>query len=382
MLLNSGSPTQYGLENPIFGIIYQFLGLDLPFENLIGLGLAVAFVGLFSVTFAALRGKRIIRLWLFSLIITFLYFAKLFNNSSIHSYLFDIVPGLNSIRYPARFIIVLSFALIFISFKLLDNLLRDKKFNVTKVFMYAIAILLLLDQIRGPFIGWNAKLLENKNLFSQAEKIKNNCDYFYFDHPGGWWYDQIEALTFSAQVGIPTVNGYSGAFPNGYPTQSWNSTIGSKKIFDWMATIGPSKRGCFLSGISDYVSLDQDKIFIDFVGFTPRENSGSNYWNWAVNKDPYLYAFSSEAKKVSVTFELETSPCFKSQTITIENKTSGQIIKKVQVTDEQEIRLDLDFGDSYLNQIQISTNADVCVVEGDPRGLYFNVKNLVYQQSS
>jgi hypothetical protein len=382
MLLNSGSPTQYGLKNPIFGSVYQFLGFDLPFENLIGLGLAVTFVGLFSLAFVALRGKRIIRLWLFSLMITFLYFAKLFNNNSIHSYLFDVVPGLNSIRYPARFIIVLSFALIFISFKLLDNLLRDKKSNFTKFFIYAIAILLLLDQIRGPFIGWNAKLLENKNLFSQAEKIKNNCDYFYFDHPGGWWYDQIEALTFSAQVGIPTVNGYSGAFPNGYPTQSWNSTIGSKKIFDWMATIGPSKRGCFLSGISDYVSLDQDKIFIDFVGFTPRENSGSNYWNWAVNKDPYLYAFSSEAKKVSVTFEIETSPCFKSQTITIENKTSGQIIKKVQVTDEQEIRLDLDFGDSYLNQIQISTNADVCEVEGDPRGLYFNVKNLVYQQSS
>jgi len=382
MLLNSGSPKQYGLENPIFRSIYQFLGFDLPFENLIGLGLAVTFVGLVSMAFVALRGKRIIRLWLFSLIITFLYFAKLFNNSSIHSYLFDIVPGLNSIRYPARFIIVLSFALIFISFKFLDNLLRDKKINVTNVFMYAIAILLFLDQIRGPFIGWNAKLLENKNLFSQAEKIKNNCDYFYFDHPGGWWYDQIEALTFSAQVGIPTVNGYSGAFPSGYPIQSWNSTTGSKRIFDWMATIDPAERGCILSGISDYKSLDQEKIFIDFVGFTPRENSGSNYWNWAVIKDPYLYAFSSEAKKVSVTFELETSPCFKSQTITIEKAPSGQIIKKVQVTDEQEIRLDLDFGDSYLNQIQISTNAGVCELEGDPRGLYFNVKNLVYQQSS
>ena len=75
MLLNSGSPTQYGLENPIFGSIYQFLGFDLPFENLIGLGLAVTFVGLFSVAFVALRGKRVIRLWLFSLMITFLYFA-------------------------------------------------------------------------------------------------------------------------------------------------------------------------------------------------------------------------------------------------------------------------------------------------------------------
>ena len=380
MLLNTGSPTQYGLKNQIFGPIYQFLGFDSPFENLIGLGLAVTFVGLVSLIFVARQGERLTRLWLLTLVFTFLYFAKLFNNNSIHSYLFDIVPGLNSIRYPGRFIIVLSFALIFISFKLLDSLLRDKKFNYTKVFLYLIAILLLVDQIRGPFTGWNAKLLVNKNLFSQAEKIKNNCDYFYFDHPGGWWYDQIEAITFSAQIGIPTVNGYSGAFPNRYPVQSWNSTYTSNRIFDWMKIIDTDKRGCFLSGISDFKSLNKDKIFIDFIGFTPRENSGSNYWNWAVNKDPYLYTFSSESKKTSIAFELETSPCFKSQTITIENGRSGETIKKVQITDQQEIRLDLDFVDTYLNQIQFSTDADVCEVKGDPRGLYFNVKNLTYQE--
>ena len=380
MLLNAGSPTQYGLKNQIFGPIYQFLGFDLPFENLIGLGLAVTFVGLVSLTFVARQGGRLIRLWSLTLVFTFLYFAKLFNNNSIHSYLFDIVPGLNSIRYPGRFIIVLSFALIFISFNLLDSLLREKKSNVSKVFLYLIAILLLVDQIRGPFTGWNAKLLVNKNLFSQAEEIKNNCDYFYFDHPGGWWYDQIEAITFSTQVGIPTVNGYSGAFPNGYPVQSWNSTYTSNIIFDWMKIIDPEEQGCFLSGISDFRFLNKDKIFIDFIGFTPRENSGSNYWNWAVNKDPYLYAFSSESKKTRIAFELETSPCFKSQTITIENGRSGETIKKVQITDQQEIRLDLDFDDTYLNQIKFSTDADVCEVKGDPRGLYFNVKNLTYQE--
>ena len=380
MLLNAGSPTQYGLKNQIFGPLYQLLGFDLPFENLIGLGLAVTFVGLVSLTFVARQGERLIRLWLLTLVFTFLYFAKLFNNNSIHSYLFDIVPGLNSIRYPGRFIVVLSFALIFISFKLLDSLLREKKSNVTKVSLYLIAILLLVDQIRGPFTGWNAKLLVNKNLFSQAEEIKNNCDYFYLDHPGGWWYDQIEAIAFSVQIGIPTVNGYSGAFPNGYPVQSWNSTYTSNRIFDWIKIIDPDKRGCFLSGISDFKSLNKDKIFIDFIGFTPRENSGSNYWNWAVNKDPYLYAFSSESKKTSIAFELETSPCFKSQTITIENGRSGETIKKVQITDQQEIRLDLDFGDTYLNQIKFSTDADVCEVKGDPRGLYFNVKNLTYQE--
>jgi len=380
MLLNAGSPTQYGLKNEIFGQVYQFLGFDLPFENLIGLGLAVTFVGLVSLTFVARQGERLIRLWLLTLVFTFLYFTKLFNNNSIHSYLFDIVPGLNSIRYPGRFIIVLSFALIFISFKLLDSLIREKKYNVTKVFFYMIAIFLLLDQIRGPFTGWNAKLLVNKNLFSQAEEIKNNCDYFYFDHPGGWWYDQIEAITFSAQIGIPTVNGYSGAFPSGYPVQSWNSTYTSNRIFDWMKIIDPDKQGCFLSGISDFRFLNKDKIFIDFIGFTPRENSGSNYWNWAVNKNPYLYTFSSESKKIIIAFELETSSCFKRQTITIENARSGEVIKKAQVTNKQEVRLELDFGDTYLNQIQFSTDADICEVEGDPRGLYFNVKNLTYQE--
>jgi hypothetical protein len=380
MLLNAGNPTQYGLKNQIFGPIYQFLGFDLPFENLIGLGLAVTFVGLVSLTFVARQGERLIRLWLLTIVFTFLYFAKLFNNNSIHSYLFDIVPGLNSIRYPGRFIIVLSFALIFISFNLLDKLLRDKKSNVIKVFLYLIAILLLVDQIRGPFTGWNAKLLVNKNLFSQAEEIKNNCDYFYFDHPGGWWYDQIEAITFSTQVGIPTVNGYSGAFPSGYPVQSWNSIYTSNRIFDWMKIIDPEKQGCFLSGISDFRFLNKDKIFIDFIGFTPRENSGSNYWNWAVNKDPFLYAFSSESKKTIIAFELETSPCFKSQTITIENARSGETINKVQITDQQEISLELDFGGTYLNQIKFSTDSDICEVRGDPRGLYFNVKNLTYQE--
>ena len=382
MLLNGGSPTQYGLKNFIFGPIYQFLGLDLPFENLIGLGVAVTLLGLISFSFVMLRGERLSRIWLLSLIFSFLYFVKIFNNISLHSYLFDIVPGLNSIRYPARFVIILSYALIFISFKFLDDFFGARENNIKKFFLYSIAILLFLDQIRGSFTGWNENILKNKNLFSQAEEIKNNCDYFYLDHPGGWWYDQIEAITFSAQVGIPTVNGYSGAFPRGYPVQSWNSIFGSKKIFAWMSTINASKKGCFLSGISDYKSLDEDEVFFDFIGFTPREKIGSNYWNWAVNKKPYLYVFSSKAKKVSVVFEIETSPCFKTQDITLENAASGQVIEKVKVTNGKEIGLEINFEDSYLNQIIFTTDADVCKVEGDPRGLYFNVKNIVYQKLS
>lgn len=379
MLLNAGSPTQYGLKNQTFGPMYQFLGFDLPFENLIGLGLAVTFVGFTAFAFLVWKGERLTRIWLLSLIVTFLYFAKLFNNTSVHGVLFDIIPGLNSIRYPARFVIVLSFALILISFKLLDNLLRNNKLRAKYVFLCLISILLPLDQIRAPFSGWNANLLVNKNLFSQAEEIKNNCDYFYFSHHGGWWSSQIEAIVFSAQIGVPTVNGYSGAFPSNYPAQEWNSNLSSNKILEWVSRIDSEEQGCFVSDLGNFEHLVTDEIYVDFVGFTPAESNEEVTWNWAVNENPYLYAFSTKGENLSIGFELETSPCFESQLITIHDSSSGEILEKIQVTKEKEVKLNLDFSEVYSKQILFSTDADVCKIEGDPRGLYFNVKNLDYQ---
>lgn len=379
-LSNAGSPTQYGLTNSIFRDLYQYLGLNRVLESTIGLGIALTLVGVISMGLFILKGNRVVRLWTISLVLAYLYFVKIFNNMSIHGVLFDFLPGLNSIRYPGRYIVVLGFGLILISFKLFDNQLLVTKYQIVKYFYFLIGFILVLDQIRTPFIGWDAKLLTNKNLFSQAEKIKQNCDYFYFDHPGGWWHDQIEAITFSAQVGIPTVNGYSGAFPSNYPVQSWNSTNSSKQIFDWMSAIDSSKRGCFLSGISDSRSINKEKVFVDFIGFSPQENKGLNYWNWAVNKNPFLFIFNSEGRSINVTFEIETSPCSDNQLISIKNSNSGEIIETVQVRNQKKIAFELDFNDVYSKQIEFATDASVCKVKGDLRGLYFNVKNLTYQE--
>ena len=379
MLFNTGSPTQYGLQNSIFEGFYRFFGFDLPFENLIGLGFAVTLIGVVSMAILLLHEKRTIKLWILSILITYLYFAKLVNDVSIHGLLFETIPGLNSIRYPARFIIILGFGLIFMSFKLIDNTICKGNRQFLKVPLYLLLAIMLLDQIRGPFTGWDKKLLVNENLFSQEQEIKNNCDYFYFDHPGGWWYDQIEAITFSTQVGIPTVNGYSGAFPGGYPIQSWNSTFGSFKIFDWISQIDTTKRGCFLSGISEFKNLKLEKTFIDFVGFTPMEEMGSNSWNWAVNKDPYFYVLNSTGSNLRLTFEIETSKCFTNQNIIIQDVSSNETLKIIEVSSQEVINIDLSFKESYLKQIQFSTDAGICRVEGDPRGLYFNVKNLKYE---
>ena len=379
MLLNAGSPTQYGLKNSIFEGFYRFFGFDLPFENLIGLGFAVTLIGVVSMAILLFLEKRTIKLWILSILITYLYFTKLVNDVSIHGLLFETIPGINSIRYPARFIIILGFGLIFMSFKLIDNRVGKGIRQFLKVPLYLLLVIMLLDQIRGPFTGWDKKLLINENLFSQAQEIKNNCDYFYFDHPGGWWYDQIEAITFSTQVGIPTVNGYSGAFPGGYPIQSWNSTFGSLKIFEWISQIDATKRGCFLSGISDFKILNSEATLIDFIGFTPKEEKGFDSWNWAVNEEPYLYVLSSTGSNLRLTFEIETSKCFTNQNLIIQDVSSNEIIQKVEVSSQEVVNIDLSFTESYLKQIQFSTDAGICRVEGDPRGLYFNIKNLKYE---
>ena len=379
MLLNAGSPTKYGLENSIFEGFYRFVDFDLPFENLIGLGFAVTLIGVVSMAILLFLEKRTIKLWILSTLMTYLYFAKLVNDVSIHGLLFETIPGINSIRYPARFIIILGFGLIFMSFKLIDNTIRKGNRQFLKVPLYLLLVIMLLDQIRGPFTGWDKKLLVNENLFSQAQEIKNNCDYFYFDHPGGWWYDQIEAITFSTQVGIPTVNGYSGAFPGGYPIQSWNSTFGSLKIFDWISQIDATKRGCFLSGISDFKILNSETTLIDFIGFTPKEEKGFDSWNWAVNEEPYLYVLSSTGSNLKLTFEIETSKCFTNQNIIIQDVSSNETLKIIEVSSQEVVNIDLSFTESYLKQIQFSTDAGICRVEGDPRGLYFNIKNLKYE---
>ena len=109
------------------------------------------------------------------------------------------------------------------------------------------------------------------------------------------------------------------------------------------------------------------------------EEMGSNSWNWAVNKDPYFYVLNSTGSNLRLTFEIETSKCFTNQNIIIQDVSSNETLKIIEVSGQEVINIDLSFKESYLKQIQFSTDAGICRVEGDPRGLYFNVKNLKYE---
>jgi hypothetical protein len=207
---------------------------------------------------------------------------------------------------------------------------NTKNLLVTSL-IYSLLILTFADQIRSPFKGWDRKLLTNEYLFSVKDEIKARCDYFYFDYPGGWWYDQIEAITFSAQIGIPTVNGYTGAFPPGYPTEEFHSEKMPLKIFDWIDQIDKQERGCFITGVSPIRDLNKDQFFVDFIGFTSKESLNSNYWQWAVSPNPYLYIVNQTGKNVKINFTVQTTKCFADQKVSIvDAQNSKELFTEIQ----------------------------------------------------
>jgi hypothetical protein len=237
-------------------------------------------------------------------------------------------------------------------------------------------LLPLVDQQRSSYRGWDRQQLVNTDLESQKKDIIANCDYFYYDYPGGWWYDQIEAMTFGIQIGIPTVNGYSGAFPPNYPTEPFLSEMPPLKIFDWISNIDESETGCFVTGRTPIRFFDQDLKSVDLVGFTPLEKSKGNSWQWAVSPNPYLFIINYTKKNIELEFELNPSTCNDSQDIRITEANKNDLYQGEITKRGEKFKFNLEFESEIVKRIEIITKSGPCSVAGDPRELFFEIKNL------
>ena len=377
LLANGGTPLNTKSVIPFFEKIYKQFGLDKTHEYTIGLGIIVTLLGIsISIYFLVKNRLSETSLWVIAFSLGYLFFINLVNNYSVHRIFFENVPGFNSIRFPGRYTIVLGYALIFITFVFFDKLFNSTKYKSLSIFVFVLSILLVLEQQKTTYTGWNKDLLFNKDLMSQKDEIKKKCDYFYYDFPGGWWYDQIEAITFSSQIGVPTVNGYSGAFPLGYPAESFTSSEEPLKIFDWIAKIDKSKRGCFVTGRSEVKFLNKDFDEIDFIGFTSVESDSTNSWRWAVSPNPYLYILSNSFKIRELNFEIKTAKCSPIQSVKIRDGQDVDLIEPITVNEKNQFSLDIDMTNSVVKRIQIITDSGGCQIENDPRKLFFEIKNF------
>ena len=377
LLANGSNPLNTNSIVPIFDKIYQQFGLDKTDEYTIGLGILVPILGIIISIYLLVKNRLSkTSLWVITFSLAYLFFINLVNNYSLHRVFFENVPGFNSIRFPGRYTILLGYALIFITFLFFDKLLNSTKNKLLSICIFVLSILLVLEQQKTTYAGWSKELLFNKDLMSQKEEIKKKCDYFYYDFPGGWWFDQIEAITFSSQIGVPTVNGYSGAFPVGYPTESFTSNDEPLKIFEWISKIDPQKRGCFVTGRSGIKSLSGEFDSIDFTGFTELESNESTSWRWSVSPNPYLYILSNSFRNKEISFTLNTTQCNPIQEISILDGQGNTLVPTRQVTSSSLVEFDIDMRNAVVKRVQIITNSGGCQIGSDPRNLFFEIKNF------
>ena len=371
------------LSGSLFKDIYIYFGLDFDKEFGIGIGIIALLFGI--VILIVGLTKKIFsknhKLWIITFLSVYLYFVVYAERFSFHQILFENVPGFNSIRCPSRIVILLGFFIIFGIYFIFDTFLQKRKDLKVKVGIILLSLILLLDQYRTSFKGWDPTVLINTDLMSQRDEIKKNCDYFYYDFPGGWWYDQIEAMTFAIQVGVPTVNGYSGAFPVGYPTENFTSNEEPFKIFDWISKINPQKRGCFVTGRSELKSLNGDFDSIDFVGFTNLETKGASSWRWAVSPNPYLYILSNSFSKKRISFTLNTSKCNPVQEISIRDGQDNPILDGKKVDNTSSFNFEIDMTNSVVKRVQVITDGGGCQIGDDPRNLFFEIKDFKIESS-
>ncbi len=377
-LANGGGPNESGVNGALFRLLYQKFNLDYEFEYTIGIGIIVTILGLISVIYLVIFSKNIMIFKLsLTIIIAYIFFVQIGETFSFHKIFFENIPGFNSIRFPGRFVIFIGYFSIFLIHMLINEIVKKKTWNQTSnIFVLLLLPLTLLDQVREPFKGWDRQLLTNEYLFSVKNEILSKCDYFYFDYPGGWWYDQIEAITFSAQIGIPTVNGYTGAFPPGYPTEEFHSEKMPLKIFDWINKIDKNERGCFITGVSPIREIRTDTAFVDFVGFTNKETLGANYWQWAVSPYPYLYIVNQTNKNMELNFLVQTTSCFPDQKIRIVDEEDSKEIMSVGSPAGELVKIVLNFQEKRVKRLALIVENAGCSSNSDPRRLYVNIKNF------
>ena len=376
-LFNSGLPYENSRVFNFLAPLNDFFLNSSTTDLNIGVGPVLIVLSLFLGNFYVARfGFEKDHLWMTSVLILYFTFVKITPNFSLFGLLAGYFPLLNAIRFPGRYVIILGFLLIFIVFVVLDRIQLNYKGTLMKTIPLMIGILLLMDQQRTPYQGWEKSKFISTELVAFESQIKKECDYFYFDYPGGgWWYEQIEAMALSMRTGVPTVNGYSGGFPNGYPVEVFNSTTEPKEIFRWIEKINKSKRGCYLTGKSELLKLDKDFENLQLVGFN-KSVLGEEKLYTATSPNPYFYLTSKKKKDYTITFDFNLNKCNPDQSLKIVNESNGELIVDMIISSVMSLSIDIDMTHSYVNRIVLITDAKSCSEGTNTTENYFLISNI------
>ena len=306
-----------------------------------------------------------------------LIFLKLTEEFSIYKVFWSTIPGLSSIRYPYRFYFILGMLLWIFIFMTLDIYLKNHSKLRNKIFIYAIFLLITLDNIKPYYSFWKADDYLPKTLHKQTYFIEENCDYFILDRPGGWWDDATKSIALSAITGVPSANGQSSGYPEGYPVKPQLYEGDITEMLEWAQFgISPDK-GCFVSdSFTPFMSRPSESRVETYEGFSPKEGGVPDYWSWATRSDPILFVSTiANSRTIKLDIQIKTPPCLQERELTFVALPDTQL-KTITIDAKSSIySIQIPLSKFNLTKIQIFTDNVFCNIENDPRDLYFEIKN-------
>jgi len=126
---------------------------------------------------------------------------------------------LRRFRAPFRVAIFLSWMAI------VGILYLSKQLGASKVTVICLSLLLFFDSWRPMPSSWTkAELLDQQNTRIMREIIDEDCDSFFINPSESDvtpWITQVDSMIISSLSNIPTINGYSGNWPDGWPVKPY-----------------------------------------------------------------------------------------------------------------------------------------------------------------
>jgi len=184
-------------------------------------------------------------------IISFLFMLVIVTDELGHSFwrfLWVFFPPIRSITVPFRIMIIVSWLLIYVIFIQLQSF-KKKTFLVI-----TISSLLLFDFWRPTMARWDS----NEFIRMEATPIvdslkKNSCDTFFINpskDDTAPWLTQVDAMAIGMVSNVPTVNGYSGNWPNGWPITPYWGGATPESVTTWILenSSNPNMRFCYFNG--------------------------------------------------------------------------------------------------------------------------------------
>jgi hypothetical protein len=206
-----------------------FAGLPDPYEHAIGFGLLT--LGLAAAGWAALR-RMPWGLLLGAVSLSLLVLSTSWPGGiSLWPLVYLAVPAAKSIRAVSRIgnLLILSVAA--------GAALWVEQARWRKPLVVAVLIVVLLEQVqRTP--SYDRVEVESR-VASIAGRVRRDAPAFLYTVPGAGLSSQLDAMEASLESGVPTVNGYSGNIPPGYPFEGCGvSPEEGELLASWMRRHG------------------------------------------------------------------------------------------------------------------------------------------------